>query len=284
MTDVFRTARRLAERGVPVFPCVANEKRPLTARGLHDASTNPAVISTWARRWPRANLAIPTGLRSGLFVVDVDRHKADGTQALAELERALGALPVTLIATTPSGGEHRYFRMPAQALRNSAGKLGPGLDTRGEGGYVLCAPSTINGGAYAWSVRAAPAELPSGWLEALLPPPRQEPPAERWTPVSEDEQTRAGAWCLRALQREARELAGTPPGARNDRLWRAAAALGGLLHVGTISAEDVRRALTWACSTWGERDARKDRGTLERGLAFGRAQPRRIQLGDDRAA
>lgn len=284
MVSCHRAALAFASRGVPVFPCRTSGKEPLTAHGFKDASTDPAVIERWYRCWPSANVAVPTGLRSGLFVVDVDRHKADGTQALAELEERFGTLPETLTVRTWSGGEHRYFRMPPQALRNSAGKLGPGLDTRGEGGYVLCPPSAIDGRAYAWTVRAAPAELPSGWLEALLPPPRQEPPAEPWIPATEDEQTRAGAWCLRALQCEARELADTPAGSRNDRLWRAAAALGGLLHVGTISADDVRRALTWACSTWEARDARKDRGTLERGLAFGRAQPRRIQLRGDRAA
>ncbi len=289
--DVYRTASALAAKGIPVFVCAPNAKNPLTPRGLHDASTDPEVIRGWERRYPDANLAVPTGLRSGLFVVDIDRQpERDGLQTLAALEPTLGALPVTLTATTPSGGGHLYFRAPAVALRNSAGKLGPGIDTRGEGGYVLVPPSYVVDrekgyeGPYRWSVRAPVAELPAAWIEALAPAVRPSAHVLPWEPRNDDERTRADRWCVRALQDEARELAGTARGARNDRLWRAAAALGGLVHVGGIDAEDVRHALGWACAQWGERDARKDRDTLERGLAFGLQHPRRIDIGGDRAA
>lgn len=61
---------------------------------------------------------------------------------------------------------------------------------------------------------------------------------------------------------------------RNDELVRAAARLGGLVYLGGISAEDVRRALLWACSTWRDCDPRKDRDTIERGIRFGLDHPR----------
>jgi hypothetical protein len=86
-------------------------------------------------------------------------------------------------------------------------------------------------------------------------------------------------WCQRALQDEARRLAMTVAGSRNDRLWCAASALGGIVHMGAIDSMDVRRALEWACGQWGERSERKDRETLERGLAFGLAHPRTVRLG-----
>src|SRR5699024_8549698 len=65
-------ARSLASAGVPVFPCVPREKRPLTRRGFHDATTDLDQVSAWWDRWPSANIAIPTGPASGIEVVDID--------------------------------------------------------------------------------------------------------------------------------------------------------------------------------------------------------------------
>jgi hypothetical protein len=285
VVNCYRAALALANRGIPVFPCVRGEKMPLTVRGFLDASDDPDVISAWFRQWPHANLAIATGLRSGLFVIDIDRKpEFDGLQTLAELEQVLGALPQTLTVGTWSGGEHRYFRMPPTVLRNSAKRLGTGLDTRGEGGYVLCPPSMIDGVPYRYSLRVSPADMPAQWVAALTPTARPTEAAAPWAPRDDRERSRAAKWCVTALQQEARDLAATPPGARNDRLWRSAAALGGLVHAGGIDVDDIRRALTWACSMWTERDPRKDMDTLQRGLCFGLAHPRQIQLGDVRAA
>jgi Bifunctional DNA primase/polymerase, N-terminal len=284
MVSAQRAALALAQRAIPTFPCAPGAKRPLTPRGLHDASTDPRVINGWFRRAPDANIGIPMGFRSGLFAIDIDQHGADGHETLRALEQTLGALPETLAASTPSGGEHRYFRMPDRELRNTAGALGPGIDTRGEGGYVLCAPSIVDSRPYCWTVRAQPAALSGAWLEALTPRARPSAPVEPWTPRDDREQSRAVAWCTRALQEEARSLADAPAGTRNDRLWRAAAALGGLIHLGAIDAADVRRALAWACSQWPERTPHKDAATLENGIAFGRARPRQIHLGDDHRA
>lgn len=71
-------AARFAAAGVPVFPCVPGEKRPLVRRGFHDASTDARQIEAWWSRWPRANIGIPTGATSGIEVIDVDVH-ATGT-------------------------------------------------------------------------------------------------------------------------------------------------------------------------------------------------------------
>ncbi len=284
MTSVYSTAHVMGSKGIPVFPCVPSEKRPLTKRGLQDATTNHATIDAWERRWPRANLAMPTGHRSGFLVLDVDRKEGrDGDATLKALVWDLGELPITLTAGTPSGGEHRFFRMPEATIRNSAGKVcgadAPGFDVRAEGGYVLVVPSTVGGRAYRWTVRAPVAELPARWVAALS---RQvERPAaktEPWRPQDAGEQSRVERWCSCALQAEARELAAAPAGTRNDRLWRAAAALGGLVHIGAFDANEVRRALLGACSTWGTHTPGKDRVTLENGLRFGLENPRGVEL------
>ncbi len=285
-----RAAFAWSERGVPSFPCRPGSKPPLTQHGYKDASADPECLRRWWSQWPEANVGIPTGVRSGFVVFDIDvKNGRDGFATLAELEHDLGELPPTTTARTPNGGEHRYFRAPLDgSARSSSGKLAgedaPGFDVRGEGGYVLVPPSVVGGVPYRWTSRDAPQELPERWLAALVPPARSTPSEICWEPQSTHDADRTRAWCLRALQSEARELAATAEGARNDRLWRAAAALGGLIHTGGTDATEVRRALQWACSTWRTRSPRKDTDTLERGLAFGRANPRQINLGERDAA
>ena len=176
-----------AAKSRPVFPC-GPDKSPLTAHGFKDATTDASIITAWWRDHPDALIGMPTGTASGVFVLDVDmKNGHDGEAALQELVARHGPLPDTVEAFTPSGGRHIYFRLPREAqIRSSAGKLGDGLDIRGEGGYVILPPSGQNGHAYAWElssdpdeVRAAPA--PEWLLELVAAPPagpRQEADVE----------------------------------------------------------------------------------------------------------
>lgn len=274
-------ALELAAKGVPVFPCVPNGKRPLTTRGLHDASSLPADLRAWARQHPRANLGMPTGIASGFLVVDVDcKAGVPGIASLQAAERILGVLPRDLISRTPSGGYHLWFTMPSVEIRNSAGKLGhleaPGVDIRAEGGYVLIPPSRVDGKAYEWVRKQARPALPAAWVEALQRKPR--PPVEPWEPKTEREQTRIAAYVQRAIRSEVDELSAAPAGTRNHRLWQSAAKLGNMVHTGAISRDDVRSALAHVCSLWGSKTPRNDRATVERGLAFGVEHPRAVRL------
>lgn len=152
-----------ARRGCPVFPCV--DKRPLVKHGLLDATTDEATIRSWWGRWPDANLAVRTGKPSGLIVLDVDGQ--EGADNLRGLEREHGSLPRTASTTTPRGGSHCYYRAPAEPVKTSAGVIAPGVDVRGDGGYVLVPPSVgANGRAYCWDEEATPAEMPT-WLRSL---------------------------------------------------------------------------------------------------------------------
>ncbi len=288
MSATHEAARDYARRGIPTFPCAPNGKHPITTHGVNDATTDPDQIDRWFGYERRANLAVPTGSPSRLVVLDIDmKHGVDGLATLARLEADLGALPVTLTSTTPNRGQHRWFPMPPDvAIRcdvsRIAGEDAPGLDVRGTNGYVLVPPSAINGSRYSWLNKIEPAALPARWIEALSRRAAARVTTKRWQP-RRGEHGRVARWCISALQREARGLAATPPGERNVRLWRAAAALGGLVHFGAIGENDVREALTWACSRWSERDARKDADTLERGLAWGTENPLSIDFGDDSA-
>ena len=168
--DLLKAALAYARRGVPVFPCEEGGKRPLTQNGFLDATRDPHWVEGWWRRWPGANVGVPTGIRSNLLVLDVDTRDG-GYESLRTLEIRNGEAPPTARAQTGGGGLHLYFRYPSPkahgraAVKNSAGLLGPGLDVRGEGGYVVVPPSrTLE--AYAWVDRAPPAD--PGWLLALL--------------------------------------------------------------------------------------------------------------------
>jgi putative DNA primase/helicase len=134
-------ALNYARSGKPVFPC-GPDKSPRVHGGFKAASRDFNTIDKWFKR-PNALIGLRTGKASGLLVVDIDvKNGVNGFETLAALEVQYGPLPETLTVETPSGGEHRYFLMPETEppIRNSAGKLGPGLDVRGEGGYVIAPP------------------------------------------------------------------------------------------------------------------------------------------------
>jgi hypothetical protein len=163
MSERLETALRWAAQGVPVFPAGLG-KQPLVEHGFYDATIDPAQIRVWWERDPGPNIAIPTGRPSGLVVVDVDDYKG-GSHSLFELEREHGKLLPTTSAVTPRGGEHFYFRWPRVAIKTTADVIAPGIDIRGDGGYVLISPSATGDGSYEWDERRQPAQMPTWLLE-----------------------------------------------------------------------------------------------------------------------
>lgn len=138
-------AARFAAAGVPVFPCVPGGKRPLTPHGFHDATADSGRVVSWWRRWPKANIGLPTGSASGVEVVDVDR-KADGS-GFSSFEQARRAGLVDgwrALVRTPSGGMHAYYPGDPARLQPSWQAASPRVDFRGEGGYVILPPSSLD--------------------------------------------------------------------------------------------------------------------------------------------
>lgn len=187
MSSLAEAALRLAERGRPVFPCSPRGKTPLTPNGLYDATAAPGVVKARWARWPEANVAMPTGAASGFVALDVD---PDGHESLRSLEAEHGRLPVTWSSKTPRGGAHYLFRHPGQPVRNSAGRLGPGLDFRGDGGYIVVPPSIgANGRRYEVDEETSAAHLP-GWLHDRVREPatgeRAAVPVAEWVAMVRD--------------------------------------------------------------------------------------------------
>ncbi len=128
-------------------------------------STVPALIRRWWARWPDAGVAVRTGAESGLVVVDVDRHSG-GFTSLGQLQRCYGRLPPTPVTFTGGGGRHYWFRHPGRSVANNTGRLGAGIDIRGDGGYVMAPPTKhISSRRYEWVAQPPLAPLPDWVLE-----------------------------------------------------------------------------------------------------------------------
>ena len=224
-TDLLTAALTYAAAGCPVFPC-RPDKRPVCAGGFKDAVTDRKQVETWWTARPGMLIGRPTGAVSGVIVLDVDMDATqgkDGEASLSALTAQHGPLPDTWEVLTPRGGRHLYFRHPGGHLPNSASKLGPDLDIRGDGGYVIAPPSRLpDGRSYQWEASSDPeegaplADLP-GWLLALIvsPPSQQAPSA-----------TSADGMCIDA-------------GRRNDSLFR----LGRSLRAKGLTAGGIEAAL-----------------------------------------
>lgn len=171
-----REALALARHGIPVFPC-RPDKRPYVQRGLHAASTDLETVEAWFSTFKDAKIGVPTGERSGWWVVDLDRKPGiDGPDTWADLEVQNGRADDTRTVCTPSGGYHLYFRHPGAGIKvgTNAGQLGLGVDIRGDGGYVIVPPSA--GYEYEAGSDMVIAEAPSWLLRRCIV--RDEPPAE----------------------------------------------------------------------------------------------------------
>lgn len=106
---------------LPVFPCAPpGSKRPMTARGFHDATTDPEQVEAWWQQHPEANIGVPTGAASGVVVVDVDVHgPVNGFNALERAHRAGLVSGRQLLVSTPSGGMHAYYSATAGLSQRS---------------------------------------------------------------------------------------------------------------------------------------------------------------------
>jgi hypothetical protein len=160
--DHVAAALAYGRRGWRVLPAAG--KVPQLASWPTQATGDEATVRRWWRKWPTADLGIATG--AGLLVLDVDpRHGGDAS--LVDLERQHGPLPETPRVLTGGGGAHFYFAVD-RSIRSRTG-LAPGIDLRGDGGFVVAPPSLhANGRRYAWEPGASPNDVPLAPLPVWL--------------------------------------------------------------------------------------------------------------------
>lgn len=188
-------ATEYAQRGWYVFPlhtprpdvrcscrkatCQNIGKHPRTEHGVSDATIDPDRIATWWGMWPDANIGIACG-PSGLVVIDIDpRHGGD--ESLADMKKKHGRDTFQTVSShTGGGGEHYIYAQPAgipignvSSSEKFTGPLGPGVDVRAAGGYIVAPPSLhASGTFYEWYEGESPTDrepqrLPLPLIDAL---------------------------------------------------------------------------------------------------------------------
>lgn len=260
--------------GWHVFPLRPGDKRPAGHAERHCPGTGRCtnghlkpeqratldrdlIVAAWTGQ--PYNIGIATG-PSGLLVVDLDMPKTeeregapDGATSLQALcERAGMLLPPTYQVRTPSGGHHLYFTQPTGTrLHSTAGRLGPRIDTRGWGGYVVAPGSTTPQGAYTVTDESPVAPLPL-WLAGLLAEPPKPEPRSAMTPVRDG--TRAAQVALErecAVIRSATEGGGPDRKGRNSTLHESTCKVARFVAWGNISRSTVEEAIQEAGESTG---------------------------------
>src|SRR5215475_12508235 len=267
MPKMLDAALDYAHKGIPVFPCDPRTKQPADAERFQGCDrrreTDQAMVGeTISQRM----IGMPTGAASDKVVLDgdVDPGKGiDGPQELAQLVAKNSPLPKTPTSVTPRTGIHYFFARPeSPVIKNSKGKLGRGLDIRGEGGYVILPPRVRSDGTpYRWANGAdfsSCAQLPAWLIKILVTSPRER------------------TWAKNALEKECAAVAAAKPGERNDILNKAAFNLFQIVAGGALDGDLVRDELYSAAVLCGLVD---DDGegqvwaTIESGASAGRQQP-----------
>lgn len=292
-------ALRYAATGWPVFllsrtkqplalckPChkLKTERQPhdpagcghLTCHGFYAATLDPRRIRAMFIEAPSGLLAIRTGALSRLVVVDVD-----GPTGRASLTRLItdGLIPPTRHVRTGGGGFHLYYRHPGGGARftNSAKKLAPGIDVRGDGGYVVAAPSVHpdTGRPYAWADEdQAITALPAGLLAATEQAASVPAPAPAAVRTGTDRRAR---YLDAAIRRQLDHLHRAVPGQRNAALFTSAVALGQLVAGGAIGEQEVDGLLTQTALSIGLRP-NETAHTIASGLRTGAKRPRAVAV------
>lgn len=232
-------ALTLAKAGIPTFPC-NNNKRPTTPHGFKDATTDPTTLTRLFAHPDATLIGMPTGRKTSLIAVDID-PKNGGDQWLKQ--QAPWIQP-TRTHQTRSGGSHLIFAYPNQPIPNSAGRVAPGVDVRGDGGYIIIPPSP----GYVITNHAPPAPLPDWLLHAALHKPPARPPFLNYLANPCINKTSA---VTRRLARAYEAVARAPQGQRNTTLNQQTFALTIVAHEGLIPEAEVAELMLLAAKTAG---------------------------------
>ncbi len=285
MTSPLELALDYAAQGLRVFPCLErdgampNRKHGAPyynqalglVHGFQDATTDADRIRSWWLQWPGALVGMPTG--AGRLVLDIDaKGEVDGWLTLEERGWEIPADAPRV--RTASGGAHVVFEAPPFRVTISAGEIGPGLDIRCEGGYVIAAGSVREDGEYQWVVGdhesyLSPGRLPT-WLLARL---MELAAAKQRRGEPQGEGRPSSAWGRATLERECETVRSAQRGTRNTVLNKAAFKVGQAVGGGSLDEDMARGALYQAAIDAGLKHAEIIK-TIASGLGDGIKEPR----------
>ena len=153
-----------AKVGLYIFPLIPNSKKPLTANGFKDATTDLKTITEWWTKNPDANIGISLDI-SNICVIDVDIHgDVNGFESIHEL----GDLPLTATSRTGSGGCHYVYSTDGNPPPRKT-NLVKGIDLLSNG-YIVAPNSVVDGKQYQWETAGLkPVPLPEHIRELASP-------------------------------------------------------------------------------------------------------------------
>jgi hypothetical protein len=261
-----------ARRGWPVFPLIPGGKRPAITGWQHHATVDADVLAVWWRGAPY-NVGIACG-PAALLVIDLDRPH--GRSTFARLAANAELVPTFTVAT-PSGGEHRYYTVESgRPAPSTVARLGPQVDTRGVGGYVVGPGSvqrTLDRRRYYRVVDGRPPAPAPDWITRRLQPRAPTRPPDLLRPAH-------NAYGRAAVAGECRLVRQARLGTRNTVLFQAAVRLGTLVGAGVLDQQQVHDELLGAstvhCGTDKFSTAEAERA-IANGLQYGQARPRQIR-------
>lgn len=171
MTTVSKldAALTYASWGWRVLPVIPNDKRPATAHGVNDATSDQEQIRDWWTKNPDYNIGIAAGEASGIVVFDIDPRNG-GDDSWDEFIKEHGDTPDGAYQLTAGGGQH-YIANWQDGIKSC--ELRPGVDLLANGRYFLASPSSINGKSYEWEASSdpfdgvAPFTIPEPWRAAM---------------------------------------------------------------------------------------------------------------------
>lgn len=268
--------------------CPSPGKHPVHERWPDTATADPLEVASWWRPvppdpnpsewWPRANIGIVTGRKSGIWVLDVDSYNG-GDHRLAGYENRHGALPETRVHRTGSNGVHYFFTHPGFDVRNNASTmLGQGLDLRGERGFVVAPPSVSAKGLYELNPAhdISPVAAPAWLLELLREYDKQQNGEALAGAMPEVAGSGTRRYAEAALRSETERMRKAGPGYRNDTLNQCAFSLGTLGGAGLLEEATAFAALREAASDSGLGEG-EIRATFMSGWKAGLEDPRQVQ-------
>jgi hypothetical protein len=168
-TTKLDAALAYASWGWHVLPLIPNDKRPASAHGVHDATTDPDQIRAWWAQNPNYNIGIAAGEKSGIVVFDIDPRNG-GDESWDDFTAEHGAVPDGICQLTAGGGQH-YIAQWRDGLKSC--ELRKGVDFLSGGRYFVVAPSNINEREYTWEASGDPTDgvcpfvIPDQWLAAM---------------------------------------------------------------------------------------------------------------------
>jgi putative DNA primase/helicase len=262
-------------KGLKILPVAPQSKEPTGGYSSRKTFTSWEEIVAFFKRNSEANFAAATGSVSGFFVVDVDG--AAGIAAMKKLIAESGSLGKSVRVKTPRG-YHFWYEYPDAPVRNSASKIAPYIDVRGDGGYVLL-PGSIgpNGEKYRFldgyclsRVSVGPAPDWLAWLVVATPKPPTTASDRAEQPGNMAPRANYGTAALRAESNKMRAL---PEGQRNDGLNKASFRMGQLVAADSLDESDAGTELLGAALSTGLSEA-ESTATIESGLSAGKRSPR----------